>query len=127
MSISFSSIKGYHNKVNLGDSGYNVNEKFNKNGMYTGGNPTNWNSNHNIIKDKSKSIHTRYKEKVGSEVISNMNRDAKSFNEVIDFSKSLGKIIVLTRGEKGAVAIRGNEVVECGVKEGLKIIMYLLT
>lgn len=81
MSISFSSIKGYHNKVNLGDSGYNVNEKFNKNEMYTGGNPTNWNSNHNIIKDKSKSIHTRYKEKVGTEVISNMNRDTKSFND----------------------------------------------
>ena len=27
--------------------------------------------------------------------------DAKSFDEVINFSKSLGKIIVLTRGEKG--------------------------
>jgi len=48
--------------------------------------------------------------------------DAKSFNEVINFSKSLGKIIVLTRGEKGAVAINGDEVVECGIKEGLKIL-----
>ena len=48
--------------------------------------------------------------------------DAKSFNEVINFSKSLGKIIVLTRGEKGAVAINGDEVVECGIKEGLKIV-----
>ncbi len=48
--------------------------------------------------------------------------DAKNFNEVITFSKSLKKIIVITRGEKGAVAINGNEVVECGVKEGLKII-----
>ncbi len=48
--------------------------------------------------------------------------DAKSFNEVISFSKSLGKIIVLTRGEKGAVAINGDEVVECGIKEGLKIV-----
>ena len=48
--------------------------------------------------------------------------DAKSFDEVISFSKSLGKIIVLTRGEKGAVAINGNEVVECGVKQGLKIV-----
>ena len=48
--------------------------------------------------------------------------DAKSFEEVINFSKSLGKIIVLTRGEKGAVAVRGNEVVECGIKQGLKII-----
>ena len=48
--------------------------------------------------------------------------DAKSFDEVIDFSKSLGKIIVLTRGEKGAVAINGDEVAECGIKEGLKIV-----
>ncbi len=48
--------------------------------------------------------------------------DAKSFDEVINFSKSLGKIIVLTRGEKGAVAINGDEVVECGIKEGLKIL-----
>ena len=48
--------------------------------------------------------------------------DAKSFDEVINFSKSLGKIIVLTRGEKGAVAINGNEVVECGIKEGLKVV-----
>jgi sugar/nucleoside kinase (ribokinase family) len=48
--------------------------------------------------------------------------DAKSFDEVINFSKSLGKIIVLTRGEKGAVAINGNEVVECGIKKDLKIV-----
>ena len=48
--------------------------------------------------------------------------DAKSFDEVINFSKSLGKIIILTRGEKGAVAINGDEVAECGIKEGLKVI-----
>ena len=48
--------------------------------------------------------------------------DAKSFDEVINFSKSLNKIIVLTRGEKGAVAINGDEVVECGIKEGLKVV-----
>ena len=54
------------------------------------------------------------------EIMSLIN--AKSFDEVINFSKSLGKIIVLTRGEKGAVAINGDEVVECGVKQGLKIV-----
>ena len=48
--------------------------------------------------------------------------DAKSFEEVINFSKSLGKMIVLTRGEKGAVAINKNEVVECGIRQGLKIV-----
>ena len=48
--------------------------------------------------------------------------DAKSFDEVINFSKSLSKIIVLTRGEKGAVAINGDEIVECGIKKDLKIV-----
>ena len=48
--------------------------------------------------------------------------DAKSFDEVITFSKSLNKIIVLTRGEKGAIAINGNEIVECGIKPDLKIV-----
>jgi len=54
------------------------------------------------------------------EIISLIN--AKSFDEVVNFSKTLGKIIVLTRGEKGAVAINGEEVVECGVKQDLKIV-----
>ena len=48
--------------------------------------------------------------------------DAKNFEEVISFSKQLGKLIVLTRGENGATAIKGNEVVECGIKHGLKIV-----
>ena len=54
------------------------------------------------------------------EIMSLIN--AKSFDEVINFSKSLGKMIVLTRGEKGAVAINKNEVVECGIRQGLKIV-----
>ena len=48
--------------------------------------------------------------------------DAKDFNEVINFAKSLGKIIVITRGEKGAIAINGSEVSECGVKKDLSIV-----
>ena len=48
--------------------------------------------------------------------------DAKSFEEVITFSKSLGKTIVLTRGEKGAIVIDKDQVVECGIKQGLKIV-----
>ena len=48
--------------------------------------------------------------------------DAKNFDDVINFSKSLGKIIVVTRGEKGAVAINADEVVECGIKQGLKVV-----
>ena len=48
--------------------------------------------------------------------------DAKNFEDVINFSKQLGKLIVLTRGEKGAIAIKGDEVVECGVQKNLKIV-----
>ncbi len=48
--------------------------------------------------------------------------DAKDFEEVINFSKQLGKLIILTRGENGAIAIKGDEVVECGVQKNLKIV-----
>ena len=47
---------------------------------------------------------------------------AKSFDDVINFGKELGKIIVVTRGDKGAIAIKGNEVSECGIQEGLKVV-----
>ena len=48
--------------------------------------------------------------------------DAKDFNEVINFSKDLKKLLVITRGEKGAIFINGDEVVENGIKENLKIV-----
>lgn len=48
--------------------------------------------------------------------------DVKNFDEVISFSKNLGKLIVLTRGEKGSVAINGDEIVECDVQKNLKIV-----
>jgi fructokinase len=48
--------------------------------------------------------------------------EAKNFSEVIDFSKQLNKLIVITRGEKGAVAINGDKIFENGVKKNLKII-----
>ena len=48
--------------------------------------------------------------------------NAKNFDEVINFSKQLNKLIVLTRGENGAIAIKGNDVVECGVQKNLKIV-----
>ena len=48
--------------------------------------------------------------------------DAKNFDDVISFGKELGKIIVVTRGDKGAIAIKGNEVSECGIQEGLKVV-----
>ena len=48
--------------------------------------------------------------------------DAKNFDEVISFGKQLGKLIVITRGEKGSIAIKKNEVVECDIKKDLKIV-----
>ena len=47
---------------------------------------------------------------------------AKNFDEVIKFSKQLNKLIVITRGERGAVAINGNEVIESGIQKNLKIV-----
>ena len=48
--------------------------------------------------------------------------DAKNFEEVISFSKSLGKLIVITRGERGSVTIKKDEVFEYGIQKNLKII-----
>jgi len=48
--------------------------------------------------------------------------EAKNFNEVIDFSKQLNKLVVVTRGEKGAVAINGEEIFESDVKKNLEIV-----
>jgi len=48
--------------------------------------------------------------------------DAKNFDEVISFSKQLGKLIIITRGEKGSIAIKNDELVECNIKKNLKIV-----
>jgi len=47
--------------------------------------------------------------------------DAKNFEDVIEFGKQLGKLLIITRGEKGSVAIQNQEVVECRSKPNLKI------
>ena len=54
------------------------------------------------------------------EILSLIN--AKNFDEVINFGKQIGKLLVITRGEKGSVAIQKNEVFECDSKKNLKII-----
>ena len=46
----------------------------------------------------------------------------KNFKDVILFGKELGKTLVITRGEKGSIALHKNEVVECESKKNLKII-----
>ena len=48
--------------------------------------------------------------------------ETKNFNEVINFSKQLNKLVIVTRGEKGAVAILGEKVIESGIQQNLKIL-----
>jgi len=48
--------------------------------------------------------------------------NAKSFDEVISFGKQLAKLLVVTRGKKGSIAIKKNEVVECDSQKNLKIV-----
>ena len=45
-----------------------------------------------------------------------------NFEEVIKFGKQLGKILIITRGELGSVAIIHDEVIECDSKKNLNII-----
>ena len=48
--------------------------------------------------------------------------DAKNFDEVISFAKQLRKLIIITRSDKGSIAIQKNEVVECNSKKDLRIV-----
>ena len=47
--------------------------------------------------------------------------DAKNFRDVIDFGKNLKKLLVITRGDKGAISINGDKVTENGVEKNLNI------
>ena len=48
--------------------------------------------------------------------------EAKNFDEVIHFSKQLNKLVIVTRGEKGAVAINCDEVIETDIQKNLKVV-----
>ncbi len=48
--------------------------------------------------------------------------DAKNFDEVISFGKNLGKLIIITRGEKGSIAIHKNDVIQCDIQKNLKVV-----
>ncbi len=69
----------------------------------------------NLVKDKLDITFANEQE-----IVSLIN--AKSFDEVIDFSKQLNKLIVITRGELGAIAIQGDEIFECDIQKNLKIL-----
>ena len=48
--------------------------------------------------------------------------DTQNFEDVIEFGKKIKKLLVITRGSKGAVSINGEDVCEVGVKTNLNII-----
>jgi sugar/nucleoside kinase (ribokinase family) len=48
--------------------------------------------------------------------------NSTSFNDAVSYSKNLDKNIIITRGEKGAISIKGDEVNEVSAKKNLKII-----
>ena len=46
---------------------------------------------------------------------------AKDFDDVVDFGKSLKKLLVITRGNKGAISINGDEVIQNGIEKNLDV------
>jgi len=48
--------------------------------------------------------------------------DVSDFKEVVTFGKNLNKSLIITRGEKGSIAIIKNEIVECDSRKKLEII-----
>ena len=54
------------------------------------------------------------------EIMSLLN--TKKIEDVVEFSKNLKKLLVITRGEKGALAIKDDTVVECNAKKNLRLV-----
>tara|TARA_B100000674_G_C37857796_1_gene923280 strand:- start:398 stop:1327 length:930 start_codon:yes stop_codon:yes gene_type:complete len=48
--------------------------------------------------------------------------EAKNFDDVIEFSKKIKKLVIITRGSNGAIAIKNSQVIECSAKKNLKIV-----
>ena len=47
--------------------------------------------------------------------------DTRNFNEVVSFAREAKKHIIITRGEKGAISIIGDKIIETKAKKNLKI------
>ncbi|MDA9670205.1 adenosine kinase [Candidatus Pelagibacter sp.] len=47
--------------------------------------------------------------------------DANSFEEIVTFSKQIKKNVVITRGDRGAISILNNELIECEAQKNLNI------
>ncbi len=69
----------------------------------------------NLVKNKLDIVFANEQE-----IISLIN--AKNFDEVISFGKQIKKLIVITRGEKGSIAIQNDKVVKCDSQKNLKIV-----
>ena len=48
--------------------------------------------------------------------------DTENFDDVIQFGKQIKRLLIITRGEKGAISIDGNIVTEVSVKKNLNIV-----
>ena len=48
--------------------------------------------------------------------------NAKNFKEVLAFAREIKKLLIITRGEKGAISIKGDQITEVGIKENLNIV-----
>ena len=69
----------------------------------------------NLVKNKLDIIFANEKEAMSL-------IDAKNFDEVIEFGKSLNKLFIVTRSDKGSVAIERNDVSEAQAKSNLNIV-----
>ena len=47
--------------------------------------------------------------------------NAQTFKDVIEFGKDLNKLLIITRSDKGSIAINKSDVVECEAQKNLKI------
>ena len=48
--------------------------------------------------------------------------NTNNFQEVINFAKQTKKLFIITRGEKGAISINGEDIIEVGIKKNLNIV-----
>ena len=69
----------------------------------------------NLVKNKLDIVFANEEE-----IMSLINTN--NFDEVINFAKEVNKLIIVTRGEKGAVSIKGSSVAESGIKKNLNIV-----
>jgi sugar/nucleoside kinase (ribokinase family) len=69
----------------------------------------------NLVKNKLDIIFANEKEAMSL-------IDAKNFDEVIEFGKSLNKLFIVTRSDKGSIAIEGKDVSEAQAKSNLNIV-----